>query len=121
MAGENDNLLEGLLSALGDNPQEKISEILGSLTQKNDISLPVASSQAQAEPEPSIDMGSLLKIGSALSSGGTEDDNTRLLSAIKPFLNDKRKPQVDSLLKLLKLANVAQKAGGMDILKNLKL
>lgn len=119
MAGENENLLEGLLGALGDNPTEKISEILGSLTQKNDAFLPA--NTAPQDSEPPIDIGSLLKIGSALSQGSTDDDNTRLLAAIKPFLNDKRKPQVDSLLKLLKLANVAQKAGGMDILKNLKL
>ena len=119
MAGENENLLEGLLSALGDNPQEKISEILGSLTQKNDISLPVATENTATEP--GFDMGSLLKIGSFISQDNTDNDNTRLLTAIKPFLNDKRRPQVDSLLKILKLANIAEKAGGMDILKNLKL
>ena len=31
MAGENDNLIEGILGMLGDNPEEKINELLGSL------------------------------------------------------------------------------------------
>lgn len=118
MAGENDNLLESLMGMLGDNPQEKISQILGGLSSSQGNS---PSKEAETDTAANIDLTSLLKLQSALSPGGSDDDNTRLLSAIKPFLNDKRKPQVDQLLKLLKLANAAQKAGGMDLLKNLKL
>lgn len=117
MAGENDNLIEGILGMLGDNPEEKINELLGSL--KN---APQTSEQNQISENlslPDIDISSLLSLKNAFSPGGTEDDNTRLLAAIKPFLNDRRKPHLDRLLRLLKLANVAQKAGGMDILKNL--
>ena len=118
MAGENEELLNGLLGMLGDNPEEKISEILGSLTSKSEkppLALPEGENIA-----PDIDINSILKLKSAFS-GGNDDDNTRLLSAIKPFLNDKRKPQVDQMLKLLKLANIAHKAGEMDLLKNFKL
>lgn len=118
MAGENDNLLESLMGMLGDNPQEKISQIIGSLSSQSSNAL---AEEREEKSTQDIDIGTLLKLKSAFSTGGNEDDNTRLLSAIKPFLNDKRKPQVDSLLKILKIANVAQKAGGMDILKNLKL
>ena len=122
MAGDSENLIENIMSMLGDNPQEKISQILGSLT-SNESSLPTVTENTEGgeKNNDSFDISALLKLQSALSPGGSDDDKTRLLAAIKPFLNDKRKPQVDQILKLLKLANVAQKAGGLDILKNLNL
>lgn len=118
MANETDGLVNEILGMLGDNPQEKISELLKGVQKPDSISLPA---KADDDIFSGIDLSSLLSLKNALGPGGSDDDNTRLLSAIKPFLNDKRKPQVDSLLKLLKLANVAQKAGAYDILKNLKL
>lgn len=118
MADENDKLISELLGMLGDNPEEKISKVLGDLTSSPQGAL--AAPNDTQDALGGIDMSTILSLQKAFS-GGNDDDNTRLLSAIKPFLNDRRKPQVDHILKLLKLANIAQKAGGMDILKNLKL
>lgn len=118
MASESDKLLENIKAMLGDNPEETVSRLLGSLS-LNTPNTPPSKEQSEAESSP-LDVSAILKLQNALN-GGNEDDSTRLLAAIKPFLNDRRKPQVDKLLKILKLANVAQKAGGADLLKNLKL
>lgn len=53
----------------------------------------------------------LLSIPPALLSklgGGINDDRTRLLMAIKPFLSEKRAPYMDSALTILKFASIGK-------------
>ena len=116
MSQENGELLESLLGMLGDNPEEKIKSALSSLG--------VGEKEERSEKPtmPSgLDPEMLLKLGSIFSSSGTDDKRTALLCAIKPFMSEERQPKVDSALKLLKLAKMAEMAGKTDILKNLKL
>lgn len=40
--------------------------------------------------------------------GGLNDDRTRLLMAIKPFLSEKRAPYMDSALAILKFASIGK-------------
>ena len=54
------------------------------------------------------------KMMSALNSGG-QDDRDRLLSALKPFLSEERRPQVDRAIQFLKLSQMAKTAQEMDL------
>jgi len=124
MPNDNENLLQNLMSMLGDNPSEKISSILDSLSAnkenpKEEPSVPVSGG---ADLLGGMDLGSLMKIQNMVSSlGGESDDRSNLLAAIKPFLNDQRKPQVDQAVKLLKLTKLAQTANDLNLFKDFKL
>lgn len=70
-----------------------------------------------------LDISTILKMQemmSALKSAG-DDDRSRLLSAIKPFLSEEMRPQVDSAIKLLKIASLLKLAGELDLFKDFKL
>lgn len=48
-------------------------------------------------------MGTLLKIAPMLGSLSREDDTTRLLKAIRPFLSEERRHKLDEAEKMLKM------------------
>ena len=49
------------------------------------------------------------EIGNALAAlGGANDDRTRLLMAIKPFLSEKRAPYMDSAVTILRLISAGK-------------
>ena len=48
-------------------------------------------------------LGTVMKFAPLLKSVNQEDDSTRLLKALKPFLRDERKKKVDEAIKLLGL------------------
>lgn len=52
-----------------------------------------------------IDMSTLIKLMNAYSSGGN-NENTKLLLALKPHLSEKRQKRVDDAISLLKLAAI---------------
>ena len=68
-----------------------------------------------------IDIEGFMKMAGILSELGNEDDRSRLLHALKPFLSAEKQGKVDSAVKLLRLARMAEAAGKQDLLKNLKL
>ncbi len=61
-------------------------------------------SSPQAESSP---LGGALPALSSLASG-VQDDRTRLLLAIKPFLSEKRAPYMDSAVNILKLVSIGK-------------
>ena len=77
----------------------KVSEVLSSLdtgkSEKSEETLPRNS-------EAGIS-GLLSNLG-----GGINDDRTRLLLAIKPFLSEKRAPYMDSAITILKLGSMGK-------------
>lgn len=128
MADDNNELLNSLIGMLGDNPEEKINAVLSSLTGKGSSSgtsgeaTEPSVSAFSSETDSGPDLSVLMKIQSLLSqTGGTSDDRSRLLLALKPFLSSERKPHVDRALQLLKLTKLAEAAKEMDILKDFKL
>lgn len=118
MNDDGSKLLENLIGSLGDNPAEKISQMLSALSNQKE-----APTESPQEPEEAfslpggIDMEMLVKMQkmmSALNSGG-QDDRDRLLSALKPFLSEERRPQVDRAIQFLKLSQMAKTAQEMDL------
>ena len=68
------------------------------------------------------DLSMLMKMQGLLSQlGGTNDERSNLLAAIRPFLSEERKPHVDRALQMLKLTKLAEAAKDMDLLKDFKL
>lgn len=72
----------------------KVQSVVSSLGSKED------SGQEEA---PAVSPALLSKLG-----GGLNDDRTRLLMAIKPFLSEKRAPYMDSALTILKFASIGK-------------
>lgn len=79
----------------------KVQGVLSSLSNKE---------ETVAADENSSAEGNSLPIGNMLSSlrGGINDDRTRLLMAIKPFLSEKRAPYMDSAVTILKFASMGK-------------
>ncbi len=124
MADGNGELLNSLFEMLGENPEEKISAALQSLgagEKESPEQAIEAESQQEAEGEAFDELSTLLKIGNLMSDVGGEDARTSLLKALKPFLSEDKRPKIDSAMKMLRLAKIAEAAGKSDLLKNLKL
>lgn len=80
----------------------KVQGVLSSLNNKEETASEKAS--AEGESTPAVPAANLLS-----SLGGmVNDDRTRLLMAIKPFLSEKRAPYMDSALTILKFASVGK-------------
>ena len=85
---------------------QKVSGILSSMgnTPENDNSV-----SAQAPPD------GIKNILGALA-GAPQDDRTRLLMAIKPFLSERRAPYMDSAVTILKLASLGKLGKDLKLL-----
>lgn len=120
MDDEKSRLIDTLAEAISKNPQAEA--VFNAL-------VPDAPEEAEAsdsslkKDNSSLDLSAVLKmqeIMSVLKNAG-EDDRSRLLSAIKPFLSEERRAHVDSAIKLLKIVSVLRLAGELDLFKDFKL
>ena len=111
---------------------QKISSMANTLMQSNNdntnnISDIISAATTKQNEDNSTDnfsidpmqMGNIMKMMSLITQQNTDDDNTRLLLALKPHLSDERKKKVDkalSLLKIAKLLPVLKESGIMNLL-----
>ncbi len=119
MSDDGSKLLENLMAALGNNPSEKIGQMLSSLTASENVA---QSEEQQTENEGSgIDFEMIMKMQGLMGrlSGNENDERSALLCALKPFLSEEKRPQIDQAIKLLKLSSLAKIAQEMDLFKNL--
>ncbi len=112
MAEDQGELLQMLSNMLGDNPEEKISKALSLLGN---------TSEETKMPDSLPDIDTVTKIAGLFSGIQESDSRAALLSSLKPFLSEERRPKIDSAIRLLKLAKMAEAAGKSDLLKDLKL
>ena len=120
-----------------DDIASKITELLGDpegMKRISDIASSLMSSQREEKKEEPpqnqgfnlsdmqidpVQMGSIMKVMSMLKNQNQEDDNTRLLIALKPHLSEERRKKVDkaiSLLKIVKLLPILKENGLMNLL-----
>lgn len=122
--------LQGILNSdEGKQQLEQVAQMLG-MDDKNGsgpdlsalTSLMGGSETAQPNPEPSvqgpdlsgIDLNMLAQVQKIVSSMQMEDDNTRLLRALRPHFSEERKKKVDNAIRMLQLFSllpVIQKSG----------
>lgn len=111
---------------------QKISSMANTLMQSNNVNtnnisdiisaVNTKQNEDNSADNFSIDpmqMGNIMKMMSLIKQQNTDDDNTRLLLALKPHLSDERKKKVDkalSLLKIAKLLPVLKESGIMNLL-----
>lgn len=96
------------------------NDLLGGLSEI--LSLISTDDNKDAEPSPApsqespLDLDMILKLGNAFSQLNEEDERSRLLNDLKPFLSDDKKGKIDRAVQLLKLARVAEKLGNEKLL-----
>ncbi|MCH5303218.1 MAG: hypothetical protein J1E41_00010 [Ruminococcus sp.] len=108
-----------------DNIQDKIAEIMAdpeALSQVQSLGkmLGISPQENAPMPEPTQNdstlsddaIGSIAKIVPLLSQVNREDDTTRLLSALRPFLSEEKCRKLDSAKKMLGLMKI------LPVLKN---
>lgn len=97
--------ISSLISSVLENPEltEKLKEVAGSVF-GGEAEEP---KQAPASPPVNGDMLSVIsKFAPILSAVNQEDDNTRLLNALKPFLEDERRKKLDEAIKIMRILHV---------------
>ena len=69
-------------------------------------------------PDPQL-LGTVMKIAPLLQSVNREDDSTRLLRALQPFLHQERSRRVDSAIRLLGIIKLLPvlKGAGLDLFR----
>ncbi len=82
--------------SLPDSPETQVHKKEDTSETNNDMSLMGAFSSPQT-------LSLISKISPLLADVGKEDDTTRLLKSLRPFLSDKRKQKLDEASKILKM------------------
>ncbi len=121
MSDDSSKLLESLMGALGDNPSETLGQMLSALSGGTQKPQEGEEKPQDAGTGGGFDLDMLMKLQSLMGqlNQNESDERSALLSAIKPFLSEERRPQIDQAIKLLKLSKLAQTAQEMDLFKNL--
>lgn len=70
------------------------------------------SPKSAASGDFGLDAGLLAKLSRAMAGGGESGREQALLTAMKPYLSEKRRGKMDRALKLAKLARIARFAMG---------
>lgn len=100
---------------------EQIKALGGMLLNGEGASVPPAEDEASGTAPsgmPSFSpemMQMFMKIMPLLSSFKTEDDNTKLLSALRPFMSEARCKKIDEAIKMMQIMKIAPllKSGGL--------
>ncbi len=109
------DMMDTLKGLLGDNADDKLNGIMqilnpeGSQGQSGQNAPPPAVDNNTADT-PTITPEMLMaaqSIMSRLSSSG-DDDRTKLLMSLKPYMNNSRKSTIDSAVKMLNLAEMSE-------------
>lgn len=121
MSDDGNQIIENLMSALGDNPTETIGKFMSVLTQSEGDDKSGEEEKNEENGGLGIDLDMMMKLSGLMSqlSGDNQDERSALLFALKPFLSEERRPQIDRAVKLLKLSSLAKTAQELDLFKNL--
>lgn len=90
--------MDTLKQVLGDDAEDKIKSVLSSLS---------ASDGEDKAESGGIDVGELMKLKSiAEQLSDTNDDRSRLLLSLKPFMRTTRQKGIDNAVRLLSLSKI---------------
>ena len=89
----------------------------GNTEQKPDTKPVGVPQPAGSMPDPSM-LNIVMKLAPLMQSVNSEDDSTRLLRALKPFMHDERSKRIDSAIRLLGIMKLLPvlKGAGLDFL-----
>ncbi len=107
------DMMDTLKGLLGDNADDKISGIMQILNP--DSSQDVGNNspkntEIDTGDTPSISPEMLMMAQSIMSrmSSSADDDRTKLLMSLKPYMNSNRQSTIDSAVKMLKLSEMSE-------------
>ena len=89
------------ISKLLENP-ESLSA-LKNMAQSVMLSISTESGSDGLLPE---DMSKIIKVVSRLRSNSTEDNNTRLLMSLRPYVSEAKQQKIDEAVKIMKLVSL---------------
>lgn len=124
---DKDDLIQNIMNMLGEHPEEKLAPLLGALgmagkEEHHEEAAPSDSLSLLNGLGGGMDIGMLLKLKGAMERmNGEEDDRTRLLTALQPFLSEKRQPVYHQALRMMQMSKFAALAKELDLFKELKL
>ena len=106
-----DDLNEKLTRLLSDpNSMAKIQGMMAALSGESDT--PAAPAAPPQPPPPAApldglpDLSMLAKLAPLMGAFGKEDDDTRLLQALRPYLRGEREQKLDETMKMLRLTKL---------------
>ncbi len=115
------DIMDTLKGLLGDNADEKLSGIMQILGQGNSGSGESDEISAPAQNTPETDIGitpemliSIQKIMTQLNRS-RDDDRTKLLNSLKPYMRKERQNTIDNAVKMLGMAQLSELFKGGDI------
>ena len=106
------DMMDTLKGLLGDNADDKLSGIMKKLNsdapQDNSDNTPQKNDSKNNE-SPALSPEMLMMAQSIMSrmSKSGDDDRTRLLMSLKPYMNSNRQSTIDSAVKMLKLSELS--------------
>ncbi len=120
MDDEKSKLIDALASAISSSPQTEA--LFNALVPDEETDKEEKASKSKNDGS-SLDLSILLKLSQMMSGlkHTEDDDRSRLLWAIKPFLSEDKRDAVDSAIKLLKLTSLLKLARELDLFKDFKL
>lgn len=113
------DMMDTLKGLLGDNADEKLSGIMSILNPDNSKSDPpqsanISNPSSQSVPQDASGMGitpEMLHAAQALLSRVSQsgdDDRTRLLMSLKPYMRKTRQDSIEQAVKMLNMAQMSQ-------------
>ena len=119
--------MDDLASKLGEllnNPGslDQIKSIAGLLGGAASSPQPSSPQPEQSNSVPGVDgemLQTIMKVAPLLSSFKQEDDNTRLLHALRPLLCEERQKKLDEAIKLMQMMRLLPLLKGSDLLSGL--
>lgn len=81
---------------------------VNSLANQSSNVTPNINSTSKPNNAPSIDMKQIMNMASKFNSQNSDDDMSRLLFALKPYLRNQKKEKIDEYLNLIKMGKMAQ-------------
>lgn len=118
-----DDLSEKLQSLLTDPESMKnIAELAAMMNEDHGTGTdPLSNEQAGSctEPDDGFDFSKLLLVGEIMEQMQRQDDDTRLLLALKPYLSEERSKRVDRAVKLLRLYTIVMSLKEKGLLADL--
>ena len=106
------DMMDTLKGLLGDNADDKLSgimKILNSDTPQGNSDNTPQKNDSESTESPAITPEVLMMVQSIMSrmSKSDDDDRTRLLMSLKPYMNSNRQSTIDSAVKMLKLSELS--------------
>ena len=91
---------------------DEVKQLMSTMSQSSNASsinnMPSSGTNKSGSTNNNIDMNAIMSLVNKLNSQASDDDMSRLLFALKPYLRNERKEKVDEYVKLVRMGKIAQ-------------